>query len=66
MYDERQTAGVLPSCSAVATIALRMRRFLSALLGACPCIASAMEQSSVPAQVRKSFAVKSGPTIDWM
>ena len=44
MYDDLQTAGVFPSCSDVATIALRMRRFRSVLLSACPCMASAIEQ----------------------
>src|SRR5262245_46536203 len=47
-YDLRQTAAVLPSCSAVASMARLILRLRCALLAPCPCMASAIEQSAGP------------------
>src|SRR4029079_13625859 len=68
-YELRHTAGVLPNTSAVSLIAATMRRLRTR---ACvrnvdsggisiPARASAHAQTSVPAHVRKSFALKLPP-----
>ena len=64
-YELRHTAGVLPSTSAVSLIAATFFFFTAVALAdvSCPLRASAHAQTSVPAHVRKSFAVTSRRVI---
>ena len=58
---ERATAGVFPSWSATRRITAATERFASVSVCGRPRSASAIAASSVPPQVRKSFAVNSSP-----
>src|SRR4029079_8835259 len=63
MYDLRQTALVLPSVCATASTAATTLRLPSAAEPNCGRSRSARSASTLPAQARKSFAVKSFPLI---
>jgi hypothetical protein len=63
MYDLRQTAFVLPSDCATDSIAATTLRFAAAAESNSGTRLKACSASTVPAQVRKSFAVKSLPLI---
>ncbi len=59
----RQIVGVLPRRPATFSMAARMLRLAPASLSKVSNSRSASAASTVPAQVRKSFAVKSSPVI---
>ena len=61
MYEARQTAGVLPRCSATSATAAAIVRFRAASERGSGATATATAASTVACQVRKSLAVKSSP-----